>query len=74
MRGRTWQSRLLILCFGLGALAFLAHTVIATARWLDEPFPGFFVYENLTVGPYHAPGWSGAAAGVRPLDRIIGID
>jgi signal transduction histidine kinase len=74
MRGRTWQSRLLILCFGLGALAFLAHTVVATARWLDEPFPGFFVYENLTVGPYHAPGWSGAAAGLRPLDRIIGID
>lgn len=74
MRGRTWQSRLLILCFGLGALAFVTQTVVATARWLNEPFPGFFVYENLTVGPYHASGWTGAAAGLRPLDLIVGVD
>ena len=51
-----------------------AKPFVSTARWLNEPFPGFFVYENLTVGPYYAPGWTGAAAGLRSLDRVVSVD
>ncbi|HME60268.1 MAG TPA: hypothetical protein VKH62_03370, partial [Candidatus Binatia bacterium] len=68
MGDRTWRSRVLFLFSGLCVFVFIGQTVVSTQRWVDEPFPGFFVYENLTVGPYYAPGWTGAAAGLRSLD------
>ena len=74
MGNQGWQSRLLLLLPGLCVLALLAQTLVFTARWLNEPFPGFFVYENLTVGPYYAPGWSGATSGLRALDRVVSVD
>jgi signal transduction histidine kinase len=74
MSERTWWGRLLLLVSGLCVLFLVGQSIVSTGRWLNEPFPGFFVYENLTVGPYHAPGWTGAAAGLRSLDRIISID
>ena len=74
MGDRSWRSRLLILGSGLCVLLLVGQSLLATGHWLNEPFPGFFVYENLVVGPYHAPGWSGAASGVRSLDRILTID
>ena len=74
MGDRTWRSRLLILGSGLCVLFLVGQSLVATGRWLNEPFPGFFVYENLVVGPYHAPGWSGAVSGLRSLDRIVSID
>ena len=74
MGDRTWQSRLLLLFSGLFVLVLVSQSILCTARWLNEPFPGFFVYENLTVGPYHAPGWTGAASGLHSLDRIVSID
>lgn len=74
MGNQTWQRRLLLLLSGLCVLVLIGQTLVSTARWLNEPFPGFFVYENLTVGPYYAPGWSGAAAGLRSLDRVVSVD
>jgi signal transduction histidine kinase len=74
MDNQGWPSRLLLVIPGLCVLFLIAHTFVSTGRWLNEPFPGFFVYENLTVGPYYAPGWSGAPAGLRALDRIRSVD
>lgn len=74
MGNQAWQRRLLLLLSGLCVLVLVGQTLVSTARWLNEPFPGFFVYENLTVGPYYAPGWSGAAAGLRSLDRVVSVD
>lgn len=74
MGDRTWQSRVLFLFSGLCVFVFIGQTIVNTQRWVDEPFPGFFVYENLTVGPYYAPGWSGAAAGLRSLDHLTSIN
>lgn len=74
MGERTWRGRLSLWVSGLGVLLLVGQCIVSTSGWLNEPFPGFFVYENLTVGPYHAPGWTGAAAGLRSLDRIVAID
>jgi signal transduction histidine kinase len=74
MGNQSWQSRLLLLFSALCALILIGQTFVFTARWLGEPFPGFFVYENLTVGPYYAPGWSGTAGGLRSLDRLAAVD
>jgi signal transduction histidine kinase len=74
MGDRTWRSRAVFLFSGLCVFVFIGQTVVSTQRWVDEPFPGFFVYENLTVGPYYAPGWTGAAAGLRSLDHLISIN
>jgi signal transduction histidine kinase len=74
MGERTWQCRLLLSFFGVCVFVLIGQSLVESGRWLNEPFPGFFVYENLTVGPYYAPGWTGAASGLRSLDRISGID
>ena len=55
MGDRSWQSRVLFLFSGLCVFVFIGQTIVSTQRWVDEPFPGFFVYENLTVGPNAVP-------------------
>jgi signal transduction histidine kinase len=74
MVSRTWKSRALFLLSGLGVLYLIGQTALDTGRWFNQPFPGFFIYENLAVGPYYAPGWTGALSGLRSLDRIVGVD
>jgi signal transduction histidine kinase len=74
MGDRTWQRRLLFLFTGLFAVLLIGQNVLSVGRWLNQPFPGFFVHENMTVGPYSVPGWTGAAAGLQPLDRVLSID
>ncbi len=74
MGNQSWQRRLLLLLPGLCVLVLISQTFVSASRWLSEPFPGFFVYENLTVGPYYAPRWTGANAGLRALDRIVSVD
>jgi signal transduction histidine kinase len=71
------QSRLRRLLFAITVLLVLllvGQTLLSSSRWLGESFPGFFVYQNLTVGPYFVPGWGGAAAGLEPLDRIVRVN
>lgn len=68
------QRRLLLTVIGIFALALVSYTLASAAKWIHNPFPGFFLYENLTVGPYFLPGWTGGAAGLKPLDRIITVE
>lgn len=74
MGHQTWQRWLLLFFTGLFGLLLIGETFLSSSRWIDQPFPGFFVHENLTVGPYFVPGWSGTAAGVQSLDRVISVN
>ncbi len=74
MGHRSRQRRLLFFITALLVLLLLGQTVVLSSRWLNQSFPGFFVYHNMTVGPYSLPGWGGAAAGLQSLDRIISVD
>ena len=70
MDHRGWQRFLLLLLCSVFGAFLIAESFLTSSRWIDRPFPGFFVHENLTVGPYFVPGWSGASAGLQSLDRI----
>ncbi len=48
-------------------------TVNALAR-IGEPFPGFFVWENLFVPAVGEPDWTGVAAGLRYHSWLIAAD
>jgi len=74
MGHQTWQRWLLLFFTGLFGLLLIGETFLSSSRWIDQPFPGFFVHENLTVGPYFVPGWSGAAGGVQSLDRVVSVN
>jgi hypothetical protein len=74
MGDRTWQRRLLFLFTGLSVVLLIGQNILSIGHWLNEPFPGFFVHENLTVGPYSVPGWTGPTAGLQPLDRVLSMD
>ena len=67
---RAWQRFLLLLLCSVFGAFLIAESFLTSSRWIDRPFPGFFVHENLTIGPYFVPGWSGASAGLQSLDRI----
>lgn len=74
MSPSTWQRFLLLLTTGLFGLLLMGESFILSTKWISQPFPGFFVHENLTVGPYSLPGWTGAAAGVESLDRVVSVE
>jgi signal transduction histidine kinase len=68
------QRQLLLATMGFIALFLIGGTFVASFHWISRPFPGFFLHENLTVGPYFLPGWTGGVAGVRALDRVVAVD
>ena len=74
MGHHTWQRCLLLLFTGLFGFLLIGESFLSSSRWINQPFPGFFVHENLTVGPYFVPGWTGATAGLQSLDRIVSVD
>jgi len=74
MDHRTWQRLLLLLLTGIFGLLLIGESFISTSRWINQPFPGFFVHENLTVAPYFMPAWTGARSGLRSLDRLVTAD
>ena len=74
MGRQTWKRWTLLLLTGLFGLLLLGESFFAASRWIGQPFPGFFVHENLTVGPYFLPSWTGLGAGLQPLDRIVGLN
>jgi signal transduction histidine kinase len=74
MGQRTWQRCLLLLLTGAVCLFLLGQSFLVSSQWINQPFPGFFVHENLTVGPYFLPGWTGAAAGLQSLDRVVRVE
>jgi signal transduction histidine kinase len=74
MAHHTWRRLLLLAMSAFFAFALICGTVVLSFQWIHKPFPGFFVHENLTVGPYFLPHWSGSAAGLNSLDRLVDID
>ena len=74
MGHRSRHRRLLFVIIGLLVLFLVGQTLVASGRWMGVSFPGFFVYHNLTVGPYFVPGWGGVEAGLEPLDRVVLVD
>jgi len=74
MGQRTWQRCLLLLLTGVFGILLLGQSFLVSSHWINQPFPGFFVHENLTVGPYFLPGWTGAVAGLQSLDRVVRVD
>ncbi len=71
MGHQTWQRYLLLTLTGLFGLLLIGETFLSSSRWINQPFPGFFIHENLTVGPYFVPGWTGTTAGLQSLDRVV---
>ena len=69
----NWQRFLLLSLTGLLGLLLIGESFLSSSRWINQPFPGFFVHENLTVGPYSLPAWTGAGAGLKSLDRVVSI-
>ena len=74
MPSQLGQRRLALTVIGILAIALVSYTFVSAAKWIHRAFPGFFLYENLTVGPYSLPGWTGGAAGLKPLDQIVSAD
>ena len=74
MGRQTWRRRILLLLTGLFGLLLIGESLVSSTRWIGQPFPGFFVHENLTVGPYFLPGWSGPIAGIESLDRVVSVN
>ena len=74
MGKQPWRRQLLLATMGLIALLLIGGTLVASFQWISRPFPGFFVHENLTVGPYFLPSWSAGLAGVRALDRVVAVN
>ena len=73
MGHHSQQRRLLFFITAILALGLLGQTLLSSGRWLNQPFPGFFIYQNLTVAPYSVPGWDGTAAGLQSLDRVVSV-
>ena len=74
MGQHPWQRWLLLAVIGLFACLLVAGNLALSLQWIHKPFPGFFVYENLTVGPYALPQWTAGGTGLRSLDRVVAVD
>jgi len=74
MRLRIWRRRVFIAAVGTLAFLLLVASVVSSLRWFDRPFPGFFLYGNLTVTPDFQPHWSGSREGLRFLDRVVAVE
>ena len=71
---QAWHRRGLLVIFAVFAFLIVSGTVLSSLQWIHKPFPGFFLHENLTVGPYSLPHWTGGVSGLQSLDLIIKID
>jgi signal transduction histidine kinase len=74
MRRHSWQRRSLLLLLSIVAFALIGATLTSSIESIRKPFPGFYIHQNMTVGPFSLPYWSGAVAGLKPLDLITSVD
>src|SRR5262245_5025397 len=74
MGKQQWRRQLLLATIVLIALMLVGGTLVASFQLISRPFPGLFLHENLSVGPYSLPSWSGGLAGVHALDRIVAVN
>jgi signal transduction histidine kinase len=56
------------------ALVIVSVCGVNSVRGIGEPFPGFFVWENLFVPAIGAPSWSGAEAGLPYHSWLLSAD
>ena len=70
-----FRSRGLVL-LGVGALAAFVVAVCAvnTVARVGQPFPGFFVWENLFVPAVGEPDWTGVESGLRYHSWLIAVN
>ncbi|HEX7229925.1 MAG TPA: histidine kinase dimerization/phospho-acceptor domain-containing protein, partial [Candidatus Binatia bacterium] len=74
MDHHTWKKWLLLVVTGLFTVLLMGESFLSTGHWINRPFPGFFVHENLTVAPYFMPSWTGPRAGLQSLDRLLTVE
>jgi signal transduction histidine kinase len=74
MDHHTWEKWLLLVITGLFTVLLMGESFLSTGRWINQPFPGFFVHENLTVAPYFMPSWTGPRSGLQSLDRLLTVE
>ena len=70
---QTWQRKALLAAVGLLALVVIISSLNSSFQWINRPFPGFFLYGNMVVGPDFLPQWSGGKEGLRFLDHIVAV-
>ena len=73
MGPQTWHRYVLLALTALFGVLVIGESFLSSGRWINQPFPGFFVHENLTVGSYFVPGWTGAEAALQSLDRVVSM-
>ena len=74
MGHQAWQRRVLLVVIGIWALFLISGTLMYSSQWINHPFPGFFIHENLIVGPYALPRWTGVSSGLNSLDMILSVN
>jgi len=74
MGHQFWHRRLLLAVIAFFAALLIAANLSLSLQWIHKPFPGFFLYDNLAVGPYSLPQWSASGSGLRSLDRIVAVE
>lgn len=74
MNPQAWRRRFALVGVGLLAFGIVSATLWYSSRWINQPFPGFFLYRNLTVSPDYLARWTGAGAGLHPFDRIVAVE
>lgn len=74
MRRQFSPRRNLLVILASVAFVIVSMTMLSSFHWIHKSFPGFFLHENLTVGPYFLPHWSGGVAGLQSLDVIVKVD
>jgi signal transduction histidine kinase len=57
----------------VAAIAVMS-ALLPSLKWINRPFPGFFIYGNLNVAPYFLSHWSGNESGLKFLDRIVSVE
>ena len=74
MGHQAWQRRVLLFVIGVSAFSLISGTIFSSSKWINHPFPGFFIHDNLTVGPYTLPHWSGGSSGLTSLDTVLSVN
>lgn len=63
------------IALAVASLALLLGVLAGSVDLIDRPFPGFLVWDNGALVAFHAPGWTGQAAGL-PLNGgvVVAVD
>ncbi len=56
------------------AVTIIVICTFNSLLWINRPFPGFFLWQNLFVPPVGGPAWTGYDAGVPYESRLNSVD